>query len=178
MESQKRKNVRLKDYDYSQDGAYFITVCMENHNKLLSELRRGDHCGCPNVVLTQIGEIAEKTFDIIENSYSIVIDKYVIMPNHIHFILIKDSVCEGRATARVAPTVGGIVGAYKSIVANEWLKICKQNNEKMGRLWQRNYHEHVIRNEEDYRIKWQYIDGNPLNWVEDEYYCDNSIIIL
>ena len=111
------------------------------------------------VRLTKIGEIAEETFRIIENSFNIIIDKHVIMPNHIYFILIKNDLIGDRATARVAPTVtvGRIIGAYKSLVANEWLKICKQNNEVMGKIWQRNYYEHIIRNEKNYQIKWEYI---------------------
>ena len=81
----------------------------------------------------------------------------------------------GKVTARVAPTpLGGIVGSYKSIVANEWLKICKQNNEIMGILWQRNYYEHIIRDESDYQTHWQYIDENSLKWTEDKHYCDKN----
>ena len=118
MNLPKRKNVRLKDYDYSQNGVYFLTVCVENRNELLSEIRRGDPCGRPNVRLTKTGKIAKEAFTIIENSFNIIIDKYVIMPNHIHFILIKNDLIEERVAARVAPTatVGRIVGAYKFLL--------------------------------------------------------------
>ena len=173
----KRKNIRLKDYAYSSNGAYFITVCTENRNVVLSEIRRGDPCGRPSVILTKTGEIAEKTFSVIVELFDISIDKYVIMPNHIHFMFTKNDSIEKRATVRLAnktlgqaPTVGRVVGAYKSIIVGEWLKICKQNNEIMGRLWQRNYYEHIIRDENDYLTKWNYIDTNPERWEEDEYY--------
>ena len=84
------------------------------------------------------------------------------MPNHIHFICTIDS---PRETARVAPTLGRIVGALKSLSANQ----CREKGLK-GKLWQRSYHEHVIRGEADYREIWEYIDTNPAKWAEDRYY--------
>ena len=119
----------------------------------------------------------KKRLQLLRIHLTLFIDKYVIMPNHIHFILIKNDLIEERATARVATTVtvGRIVGAYKSVVANEWLKICKQSDEVMGKIWQRNYYEHVIRDENDYQIKWNYIEDNPIKWAEDEYYYDKNI---
>ena len=75
-----------------------------------------------------------------------------------------------RATARVAPTLSQIIGAYKSKVSYDYLQLCKKNNTQMGTLWQRSYYDHVIRNEADYLRIWQYIDENPAKWTEDEYY--------
>lgn len=90
------------------------------------------------------------------------IDISVVMPNHVHFICCLK---EMRATARVAPTLGRIVGAYKSLAANE----CRKAG-LTGQLWQRGYYEHIIRNEADYREIWRYIDGNPGKWAEDRYF--------
>ena len=75
-----------------------------------------------------------------------------------------------RATARVAPTVGDIVGAYKSLVANGCLEIFKSKNDTMGKLWQRNYYEHIIRNEQSYHAISQYIINNPAKWTDDKFY--------
>src|SRR5690606_40646701 len=72
-----------------------------------------------------------------------------------------------RATARVAPTVSDIVGAYKSLVVNECLKLFNITNETMGKFWQRNYHEHIIRNEQSYVKISDYIINNPANWDND-----------
>lgn len=166
-----RKNIRLPGFDYSQNGAYFITICIENKECILSHIpRRGDPRGRPEVELTELGEICLQTFETIENTYGIKIDNFVIMPNHVHFIAFLSS--DNRETARVAPTatVGAIVGAYKSLVANKWLTVCKSNNVFMGRLWQRNYYEHIIRDENDYLTKWQYIDENPARWEDDCYF--------
>ena len=84
------------------------------------------------------------------------------MPNHVHFIC---TITQLRATARVAPTLGRIVGAVKSLAANQ----CRAAG-LSGTLWQRGYYEHVIRNEGDYREIWEYIVNNPARWAEDRYY--------
>ena len=97
-----------------------------------------------------------------EELYGVRLDPYVIMPNHIHFICTID---QPRATTRVAPTLGRIVGALKSLSANR----CREKG-LLGKLWQRGYHEHVIRNEHDYLEVWNYIDTNPLKWADDEYH--------
>ena len=163
-----RRSIRLKDYDYSSVGAYFITICTENRECILSSLRRGNPCGCPKIELTELGRICNNMLFGISAMYNIIISKYVIMPNHIHFLMIISN-DDTRATARVAPTVGDIVGGYKSLVLKIWLKKCNENNISMGQIWQRNYYEHIIRDEQDYEIKWNYIDTNPLNWEKDEY---------
>jgi len=176
-----RKTTRLYEYDYSLNGAYSITICTENRKNILSAIRRGDPCGRPHtpcgrpdfdtdikITLTELGEICKNKIEYIRTKYDISITKYVIMPNHIHMLILvtKDT----RATARAAPTIGDIIGGYKSIVANEWLKICKKNNVIMGQFWQRGYHDRIIRNEKEYQNQWQYIDENPMKWVDDKYY--------
>lgn len=163
-----RKQNRLPFYDYSQNGAYFITICTRNKQKILSSIRRDNPCGCPQVILSPLGEIAENAIKIIEQKYNIKIDKYVIMPNHIHMILTIDNSI-GTA-ARAVRTISQIIGGYKSIVANNCLKICKQNNIYMGAIWQRSFHDHIIRNQTDYDRIWQYIDTNPVKWEYDCYY--------
>lgn len=88
MELPKRKNTRLQGYDYGSNGAYYVTICAHNRNEILSSICRGDPCGRPNIELTQLGLITQRTMDIISKSYNVVIDKYIIMPDHIHFIMI------------------------------------------------------------------------------------------
>ncbi len=157
-----RKQIRLPAYDYSAPGAYFVTICTKNRCCVLSSIRRGDPCGRPELRLLPCGKIAEQAFETVERLYGASFDHYVVMPNHVHFIC---RIQDARATARVAPTLGRIVGAYKSIVVNN----CRKAGLNTA-LWQRNYHEHVIRNDTDYREIWNYIDNNPAQWVEDSYY--------
>jgi len=163
-----RKSIRLKNYDYSTNAAYFITICTDKRKCTLSKIRRGDLYGRPEVELTELGKICVNELNEIEILYSIQICNYMIMPNHVHALVRLD---DTRATARVAPTtLGAIIGGYKSIVANEYLQRCKKMSLHMGKIWQRNYYEHVIRDDDDYNTKWNYIDANPLKWEEDDLY--------
>ncbi len=153
-----RKNPRLEGFDYSKGGGFFITVCTEKRKNVLSEICRGDPCGRPQIKLTELGKIAEKILKSFEEKYDVILDEYVIMPDHIHFLIFIKS---ERATARVAPTLGRLVGAYKSLVSNEWRKICNERNETCGKLWQRNYYEHIIRDKQDFEEIKEYISDNP-----------------
>ena len=104
-----------------------------------------------------------------QEKYHISVDKYVIMPNHIHMIIgVYDD--NQRLTARVNPTLSQIVGAYKSLVSSRWLDICKSHNSTMGTIWQRSFHDHIIRSRRDYEEIWTYIDNNPKQWELDEYH--------
>lgn len=82
----------------------------------------------------------------------------------------NDGVVGNGAPARGAPTVGDIVGAYKSLVANACIEICNAKNIRLGKLWQRNYHEHIIRNEQSYHTISEYIINNPAKWANDKFY--------
>lgn len=159
MDLPKRKNVRLQGYDYGQNGAYFITVCVKDRHELLGTIAVGAGSTRPSCYLSTYGIIVENHITSISNKYqNIVIDKYVIMPNHIHCIVIIDN-NNGRVDP--APTVGRIMGYFKY-----------QTTKDIGipGFWQRSYHDHIIRNEFEYRMIWQYIDENPQKWQEDRYY--------
>ena len=180
MEAQpKRKSLRLPKYDYSSCGLYFVTLCTHGRKLTLGSIRRGDPCGRPRWTPTVLGQIAAKDLAFIQNTFAITIDKFVIMPNHIHLLVF---IPERRATARVAPTqtqdnnssysLGEIIGGYKSKVSHDYLQFCKKRGTLMGELWQRGYYDHVIRNEADYLRIWQYMDENPVRWTEDEYYFE------
>ena len=154
-----RKNLRLADYDYSQSGAYFITVCTKDRKCILSTIVGADaHIG-PKVLLTSAGVVAEKYIKTIPG-----IDAYVIMPNHVHMILKISStyVLDGPMWAS-APTkahVSSLVRSWKTLVSKE-----------LGNsIWQRSYYDHIIRNECDYLTKLQYIADNPARWRNDDYY--------
>ena len=164
MEIPKRRQIRLPDYDYSAPGAYFVTVCTLDRRCILSTVRRGDPCGRPSVELSVYGTIVEHSLRQTAELYGVSIVQTVVMPNHIHFICVIE---EPLATARAkgAPTLGRIVGAIKSTSAN----YCRKEG-LSGKLWQRGYYEHVIRNEKDYLEISQYIENNPARWIEDRYY--------
>ncbi len=165
MELPKRKPARLKDYDYGAPGMYFVTICTKDRRRLLSEINFNDAVGTDNIrpKLTQYGNVVDKAIDAIPSYYyEIKIDKYVIMPNHIHMIMI---ICNDNVNGWqvAAPTIMRVVGQMKRKVSKE-----------IGfPIWQKSFYDHIIRDEEDYRKIWEYIDINPLKWKMDYLYCDN-----
>ncbi len=157
MDLPKRKPTRLKGYDYSQNGAYFITICTHNKQCILSKIIVGEGlCALPQNILTPIGKEIEKSMQYINDNYiGITIDKYIIMPNHIHLIVILDD-----SGGHGNPPLQDIIGQLKSYTTNKFGNI----------LWQRSYHDHIIRGEKDYQKIWEYIDTNVIRWEKDCFY--------
>ena len=160
MDLPKRKQIRLREYDYSAPGAYFVTICTHDRRCILSSIAVGAAISRPaDVHLSNCGEIVALAIRNIPTAYSNVsIDHYVIMPNHVHMILRIHGDESGRILS--APTVSTVVGQMK-----RWA-----SRQAGFGLWQKSYHEHVIRNEDDYRQIREYIDTNPAKWAEDRYY--------
>ena len=163
MELPKRKPVRLPDYDYSSPGAYFVTVCTHDRRCLLSDIDVGEGLAPPESRLSAIGRIVGRQIRDIPQRYPCVkIDKSVIMPNHIHLIV---SIQETAGGASPSPTLFDVVRVLKSMTTRLSRPLLGEET-----LWQRGYYEHVIRNENDYREIWEYIDNNPAKWAEDRYF--------
>ena len=144
-----RKNPRLTEYDYTIGGYYFITICTKDKKYYFGEIRD------EKMQLNKIGKIAYKNIEKIKEIYKTInIDKYVIMPNHIHLILVIDK--------ETNLSISNIIKKYK-----EWLT--KQIGES---IWQKSYYDHIIRNEKDYLRIWKYVDENVLKWSFDKYYSE------
>jgi REP element-mobilizing transposase RayT len=178
-----RRSIRLAGYDYSQEGAYFVTICTYQRVCLFGQIVDG------KMRLNEFGQIAlEQWRRLPERFESIEMNAFVVMPNHIHGIMVitdPDPVGAGLTPAPeiiaqphsgqpqglpLRVTLGNIVGGYKSLVANECLKIYKTKNETMGKLWQRNYYEHIIRDEKSYEAISAYIANNPSLWEQDSLF--------
>lgn len=171
-EIHKRRSIRLKNYDYLQNGGYFITVCVKNSECILGEIRNG------KTQSSHIGEIVKNCwFEISSHFKNVILDQFVIMPNHVHGILFIDH-CKGVAcnvpTARnnfhsaISPkpkSLPTIIRSFKSAVSN----ICNKNNYHFQ--WHRNYYEHIIRNEHELNRIRKYIMNNPLQWELDLHNC-------
>lgn len=154
----KRKQNRLKNYDYSQNGAYFITICTTDRKPLLSRITVGAHSVRPPVTeLSNYGEIVKEKIENIPSHYeNILIDNYVVMPNHIHLII---SITENGRTL-CAPTIPRIIKHFKESVTKS-----------IGySIWQKGFYDHIIRDYNDYITKAEYIENNPAKWLEDELY--------
>ncbi len=167
-----RRSIRLKDYDYSQAGAYFVTICTKERECFFGNVIDD------RVILSEIGKVARKGWlDIPLNFQNLELDEFMVMPNHIHGIIIFN---DGRGLINQAPTnqtptdtwilmknpeqtLGKIIRFYKARTSNsihdKWHPDFK---------WQRNYYEHIIRNEKELNSIREYIRYNPLKWDEDE----------
>lgn len=151
----KRKPVRLPDYDYGQHGAYFITICTQGREKIFWECVGADSIRPQNVSLSSAGRIAEPgILQIPEHYGNVTVDKYCVMPDHIHLILCIENDSNGRMVS--APTVSSVIGSMKRWVSRQ-----------IGRpIWQRSFYDHGIRNQQDYNEIWEYIENNPRKYLE------------
>ena len=158
-----RRPIRLAGYDYRQAGAYFITVCTHNRIPLFGEIQ-GDE-----MRLSEAGRIAEKVWQEIPDHFDNVdIDAFIVMPNHVHGIILITDIHVGarhasplhRTHQPSKPTLGTIIGSYKSAVSKQ----INRSSDALGApVWQRNYYEHVIRNETALHDIRHYIIHNPPN---------------
>ena len=163
----KRKSIRLKGYDYSSPGAYFITICTNDRKQLLSRIIVGTGVlDCPQNVLTSYGEIANKHLINMSNFYeNIRIDKFVVMPNHIH-LLIRVLEKENGPSETPVPTnslIARFISTFK--------RFC--NKEYGENIWQSRSNDHIIRNTNEYLKIWEYIDTNVIRWKDDCFYSEN-----
>ena len=170
-----RRSIRLKGYDYSQAGSYFITICTHNRLCLFGEII-DDGRGTKICALNEYGRIAEKEWiQTAKMRPNIHLDIFVIMPNHMHGII---EITDCRGTMHRAPmveqfgkpksnTIPTIIRGYKSFVTKQ-INILR--NQPGVPVWQRNYYEHIIRDEKSYYQISEYIQTNPLKWQDDKYY--------
>lgn len=180
-----RRSIRLKGYDYSQAGAYFVTTVTQDRESFFGEIRDGE------MIFNDAGRMVHAVWESMPERFPrMELGAFVVMPNHFHaIVIINDSTIGGaglvpapRATTRVAPTaraapitsnaptLGQIIGAFKSITTHEYITGVDNRGwtQFNKRLWQRNYYEHIIRNEKAMDTIWRYIEANPANWEKDE----------
>lgn len=144
-----RKRNRLKDYDYAQNGAYFVTLCVQGRQSLLGSIDDG----ALQTTLSNIGRIIDHEINQIAVIYDCVsVDKYVIMPNHVHMILLL--------TKSQSLQLSRVIKQFKGAVTK-----------KAGRaIWQKSFFDRVIRSDQEYLDVWSYIENNPTQWALDSYY--------
>lgn len=185
----KRKQIRLKNYDYSQSGLYFITICTQNRENVFGNIvgvgrDRPVPDGPPDsMILNQYGTIVENVWESLPDHHPVELDAFQIMPNHVHFIIVmvgRDRPIDMGASqpgdtgasrqndmgaSRRAPTtLGFIVGMFKTECTAQ---INKLRNTPGQKIFQRNYYERIIRNEIELNKIRQYIKNNPLFWNQD-----------
>jgi len=166
-----RRSIRLPEYDYTQPGAYFVTIVAWQRQSLFGEIIDGQ------MVINELGKIVAEKWQWLTTQYDYVeLGAWVVMPNHFHGILVFHE--NGRGGSRSAPTsikrkpLGGLIGAFKTVSTKH---INQLRNTEGQIVWQRNYYEHVIRNEKDLKNITDYIHANPLLWEQDNEKPSNKI---
>ena len=167
-----RKRTRMKYFDFGRNGAYFITICTQDRKQILSSIIKnsdrtnvGEGLSLP--LLTDYGKILEHNIKLINEKYeNVMITQYVIMPNHIHMIL---TIMNEYGRENPSPTVSTVVGWLKYQTTKEINSTCKCIDRK---IFQRSFHDHIIRNSDDYDKISKYIYENPLIWEKDCFYSE------
>jgi len=175
LSPQHRRTIRLRHYDYASAGAYFVTICTHLRSCIFGEIVDG------RVILNTLGKIAETCWLMIPDHFVIAdLDTYVIMPNHMHGIVVINTGVGARHALPLrqprtfgkppAQALSSIVGSYKSAVTKRIHDLQRSQGQA---IWQRNYYEHVIRTEHDLARIVEYITLNPLQWADDENHPDH-----
>lgn len=155
-----RKTIRYEGYDYSSAGVYFVTICCFGFKNRFGTIRNGIIC------LNSIGSIVFNTWIDLKKKYTLIsIDEFQIMPNHFHGML-EISLESEESSLEITR----IIGEFKSVVYYKSLRLYKSYNKEMGKLWQRNFYEHIIRDYSDLTNCRAYIRNNPMNWTIDHLY--------
>ena len=164
MDIPKRKSNRLQSYDYSQQGCYFLTLCAKDRLPLFGSISLGTDSTPPETDLSDFGKVVcNQLQNMISAYHDIQIEKYVIMPNHVHLLI---TLCyEEQSRSPQNSRIPFWVSTFKRFTN----KISGQD------LWQRSYYDHIIRDEEDFLIKWNYIDNNPTKWTLDDMYVTDPL---
>jgi len=181
-----RRSIRLKGYDYRQAGGYFVTLVTQGREMLFGDVVNSE------MVLTDFGKIVAETWQWLETQYPYVaLGEWVVMPNHFHGVIFIvdnandspmdwDGLRDGRGGSRSAPTpmgavkrkpLGRLIGAFKT-VSTKNINLARKT--EGATIWQRNYYEHIIRNEFELDRIARYIESNPARWNEDTENPDKS----
>ena len=166
-ETHHRRSIRLKGYDYAQAGAYFVTVVTHGRELFFGEVVGGE------MRLNRFGIIIAETWQWLETQYPYIeLGAWVVMPNHFHGILVINDNNTRRGGSRTAPTteakpkpLGRLIGAFKT-VSTKRINLLRDTEGFI--IWQRNYYEHIIRNQQDLELTWLYVESNPAQWGEDD----------
>ncbi len=166
-----RRRLRLPWFDYSSHGTYFITVCTHAKQPLLGVVREA------RMVENPVGCAVRTTWDHLPTRFpEVELDAFVVMPNHVHGIVVlrRDSPIRlGSGTKSGSPTLGEVVGAFKSLSA----RAANRELKRQGPVWQRGYYEHIVRDEDDLNRIRRYIDTNPLFWEKDQERVPDNVAL-
>ena len=165
-----RKTLRMSHYDYNTPGAYFLTFCTHNRKNILSQVV-GATAKSSEPQLTVCGQIVDTVIQNIPKHLPVTIDRYVIMPNHVHLIAIITDENALRAIHESPLQSRSIISKLIGYIKMNTSKAIRQHCGEVT-VWQRGYHDHVIRNHEDYVALAEYIQTNPIRWELDKLFSE------
>ena len=149
-----RKPTRLRDFDYSATGVYHIIICSKNRECIFSKIDNVSF----ELTLSEIGELIKNSIEFLNQKSEYDVDKYVIMPNHIHILLSTENDMKNHRP-------------QNSLLSKFVSSLKRFTNRQAGMdLWQSSYYDRIVRNEKEYMMTWKYIDEYPVDWALDEYY--------
>ena len=164
-ERKTRRSLRLKGYDYSGAGYYFVTICTQEKRYLFWD---GEWAGLGPAPTNELGKLVAQTWlELPAHTTEIRVDKFVVMSNHFHGIVVLENGCVGAGSKPARTPIPEVMRQFKTFSAR---KINQMRGTPGQPVWQRFYYDHIIRNEHDYLRVWRYINENPAKWAEDEYY--------
>ena len=148
----KRKPNRLVSFDYSSKGVYFVTVCVENRICRLGKIIYTDPVDGAQMHLSEEGQLVNETICYLPNIFpSVIIHNHIVMPNHLHLLI---------ELQNTDVSLSHVLNYFKGYVTRR----------TQGHMWQKSFHDHIVRDENDFMNIWRYIDNNPGKWSEDQYY--------
>ena len=158
----KRKRNRLNNFDYSTNGMYFVTICTKNRKCILGNIVGDGVLDVPQTMLSDYGKIVDKYINQLNDYYDYLnIENYVVMPNHLHLLIFVDN---PNGTSRTPSPTNAYIPQFVSTLK----RFCSR---EIGyNIFQRSYHDHIIRDDEDYKKIYNYIESNPSKWSEDCFY--------
>lgn len=169
MTTPNRKLPRLRNYDYSSPGAYFITICTHNKECLFGKVIDRGVLYPSEMRLSPLGSIVQECIlDIPSHYRNICIDNWIVMPNHVHLLIqIEERINPFPAAEDIKFDIPNVIGKFKAAVT----RAARRSGICYEKLWQSSYHDHIIRNEKDYLQIWHYINENAEKWLDDCFFC-------
>jgi REP-associated tyrosine transposase len=164
-ERHRRRSIRLRGYDYSLPGAYFVTICVQDRACLFGEVIDGV------VRLSTAGLVVDSWWGMIPRRFpGVELDAYVVMPNHLHGIVALQTTEDGMERTAAGVSLPDVMQWFKSETTTDYRQGVEADGWEpfRGRLWQRNYHDHIVRDDRDLERIRKYIEGNPSKWHDDE----------
>ena len=177
MNLQNRHSIRLKGYDYSSAGAYFITICTQNRRPLFGNIID------ETMILNDAGRMVLKWYTELENKYAdIKCNEKMVMPNHFHCIIEITNIHYTNTTMgeHIGSPLPRVLQWFKTMTTNEYISGVKNYSWSpfYKRVWQRNYWEHIIRDINEYDRVSEYIITNPQKWGNDQLNCEQGNFIM